>query len=105
MKELFKSSNWLIFVLPLLLTLKNPILAGVDVGILEGGINNTTNEEVATQNARTHAKYWLHLVIVLYLVVCLPCVISLPWKNTLRRAYIETESTDAEWINSIMTLN
>ncbi len=35
--------------------LKEPDATGVDVGILEGGINNTYNEEVA-QRMRKHCK-------------------------------------------------
>ena len=33
--------------------LKEPDESGVDVGVLEGGINNSANEEVAHQNAQT----------------------------------------------------
>ncbi len=47
MKESQKYLNWLTCALSPITDLKHPDKSGVDVGILEGGINNTSNEEVA----------------------------------------------------------
>lgn len=75
--------------------LKEPDESGVDVGILEGGINNTSNEEVALR-MRSRCKF---------LVALGDCAVFggvpamrnfFPIEEALRRAYIETESTDAE---------
>ena len=75
--------------------LKEPDESGVDVGILEGGINNTSNEEVA-RRMRSRCKY---------LVALGDCAVFggvpalrnfFPLEEALRRAYVETESTDAE---------
>ena len=74
--------------------LKHPDESGVDVGILEGGINNSANEEVALFVCAHTARFWWLLAIAQYLAASLPCVTSSPSKNRLRRAYIETESTD-----------
>src|SRR5512136_2755370 len=74
---------------------KTPDESGVDVGILEGGINNTANEEVA-QRMRKRCKL---------LVAFGDCAVfgGVPAmrnfftiEESLRRAYIETESTDDE---------
>lgn len=75
--------------------LKEPDLTGVDVGILEGGINNTSNEEVA-HRMRNRCKI---------LVAFGDCAVfgGVPAmrnfftiEDSLKRAYIETESTDSE---------
>jgi len=75
--------------------LKVPDESGVDVGILEGGINNTSNEEVA-HRMRKRCKY---------LVAFGDCAVfgGVPAmrnfftiEESLRRAYVETESTDNE---------
>lgn len=75
--------------------LKAPDASGVDVGILEGAINNSANEEVA-QRMRDRSKI---------LVALGDCAVfgGVPAMRNfcgieaaLRRAYIETESTDAQ---------
>jgi NAD-reducing hydrogenase small subunit len=75
--------------------LKEPDKDGVDVGILEGGVNNTSNEEVA-HRMRDRCKI---------LVAFGDCAVfgGVPAmrnfftiEESLRRAYIETESTDSE---------
>ncbi len=75
--------------------LKQPDADGVDVGILEGGINNTSNEEVALR-MRERCKI---------LVAFGDCAVFggvpamrnfFPLEDSLKRAYIETESTDSE---------
>jgi NAD-reducing hydrogenase small subunit len=75
--------------------LKEPDASGVDVGILEGGINNSANEEVA-HKMRSRCKI---------LVALGDCAVfgGVPTmrnfcgvEEALRRAYVETESTDAE---------
>lgn len=73
--------------------LKQPDEGGVDVGILEGGINNTANQEVALR-MRDRCK------ILVALGDCavfggVPAMRNfLPMEDALRRAYVETESTD-----------
>jgi NAD-reducing hydrogenase small subunit len=73
--------------------LKEPDAAGVDVGVLEGGINNTANEHVAL-NMRKHCK------ILVALGDCavfggVPAMRNFfKMEDVLRRAYIDTESTD-----------
>jgi NAD-reducing hydrogenase small subunit len=75
--------------------LKHPDETGVDVGVLEGGINNSANEEVA-KNMRKHCK------ILVALGDCavfggVPAMRNFfPLEDALRRAYVETESTDSE---------
>lgn len=75
--------------------LKEPDPSGVAVGILEGGINNTANEEVA-HRMRSRSK------VLVALGDCavfggLPAMRNFfPIEAALRRAYIETESTDGE---------
>lgn len=73
--------------------LKEPDESGVDVGVLEGGVNNTTNEEVA-HRMRKRCKF---------LVALGDCAVFggvpamrnfFPLEDALRRAYVETESTD-----------
>lgn len=73
--------------------LKEPDEEGVDVGILEGGITNTYNEEVAIK-MRERCK------ILVALGDCavfggVPAMRNFPGaEEALKRAYIETESTD-----------
>jgi NAD-reducing hydrogenase small subunit len=73
--------------------LKHPDESGVDVGILEGGINNTANEEVAL-NMRKHCKILVALgdCAVFGGVPAMRNFFTI--EETLRRAYVETESTD-----------
>lgn len=73
--------------------LKVPDESGVDVGILEGGINNTSNEEVA-HRMRARAKYLVALgdCAVFGGVPAMRNFFTI--EESLRRAYIETESTD-----------
>lgn len=75
--------------------LKEPDASGVDVGILEGGINNTANEEVAHRmRSRCSILVALGDCAVFGGVPAMRNFFSI--EETLRRAYIETESTDAE---------
>ncbi|HEY59142.1 MAG TPA: NADP oxidoreductase [Anaerolineae bacterium] len=75
--------------------LKHPDESGVDIGILEGGINNTANEEVA-KLMRKRCK------ILVAFGDCavfggVPAMRNLfTIEEALRRAYVETESTDSE---------
>jgi NAD-reducing hydrogenase small subunit len=75
--------------------LKEPDASGVDVGILEGGVNNSANEEVA-HRMRERCQ------ILVALGDCavfggVPAMRNFfPLEDSLRRAYVETESTDAE---------
>ena len=75
--------------------LKEPDESGVDVGILEGGVNNTYNEEVA-QKMRKRSKCLVALgdCAVFGGVPAMRNFFTL--EEALRRAYIETESTDGE---------
>ncbi len=75
--------------------LKEPDESGVDVGILEGGINNSTNEEVA-KRMRSRCKILVALgdCAVFGGVPALRNFFTL--EESLRRAYIESESTDSE---------
>ena len=75
--------------------LKEPDTKGVDVGILEGSVNNTTNEEVAIR-MRSRCKILVALgdCAVFGGVPAMRNFFTL--EETLRRAYIETESTDSE---------
>jgi NAD-reducing hydrogenase small subunit len=74
--------------------LKEPDEDGVDVGILEGGINNTYNEHVAMQ-MRKRAKILVSLgdCAVFGGVPAMRNFFTL--EETLRRAYVETPSTDS----------
>ena len=74
--------------------LKHPDETGVDVGILEGGINNTSNEEVALR-MRKYAKILVALgdCAVFGGVPAMRNFFTI--EESLRRAYIETESTDS----------
>jgi len=75
--------------------LKEPDITGVDVGILEGGINNTSNEEVA-HRMRSRCKLLVAFgdCAVFGGVPAMRNFFTL--EESLRRAYIETESTDSE---------
>jgi NAD-reducing hydrogenase small subunit len=75
--------------------LKEPDKAGVDVGVLTGAVNNTTNEEVA-HRMRGRCKIMVALgdCAVFGGVVAMRNFFKL--EDSLRRAYVETESTDAE---------
>jgi len=73
--------------------LKEPDASGVDVGILEGGINNSANEEV-TLRMRTRCKILVALgdCAVFGGVPAMRNFFTI--EESLRRAYVETESTD-----------
>ncbi len=73
--------------------LKHPDKTGVDVGILEGGVNNTSNEAVALQ-MRSRCKILVALgdCAVFGGVPAMRNFFTI--EESLRRAYIETESTD-----------
>ena len=75
--------------------LKEPDASGVDVGMLEGGINNSANEEVA-HKMRKRCKVLVALgdCAVFGGVPAMRNFFTL--EEALRRAYVETESTDAE---------
>lgn len=75
--------------------LKEPDASGVDVGILEGGINNTANEEVA-HKMRSRCKILVALgdCAVFGGVPAMRNFFTI--EEALRRAYVETESTDSE---------
>jgi NAD-reducing hydrogenase small subunit len=74
--------------------LKHPDASGVDVGILEGGINNTTNEEVA-KLMRKRSKILVALgdCAVFGGVPAMRNFFTI--EESLKRAYVETESTDS----------
>ncbi len=73
--------------------LKTPDESGVDVGILEGGVNNSYNVEVA-ERMRKRSKCLVALgdCAVFGGVPAMRNFFEL--QDSLRRAYIETESTD-----------
>ncbi len=73
--------------------LKEPDESGVDVGVLEGGVNNSTNEEVA-KRMRQRSKCLVALgdCAVFGGVPAMRNFFDL--QDSLRRAYVETESTD-----------
>ncbi len=75
--------------------LKEPDESGVDVGILTGAVNTTTNEEVA-HKMRERCKILVALgdCAVFGGVIAMRNFFKL--EDSLRRAYIETESTDEE---------
>ena len=75
--------------------LKVPDESGVEVGILTGAVNNSYNEEVA-HRMRERSKYLVALgdCAVFGGVVALRNFFKL--EDALRRAYVETESTDGE---------
>lgn len=73
--------------------LKEPDESGVDVGILEGGVNNTANEEVALRmRARSKILVALGDCAVFGGVPAMRNFFTL--EEALRRGYVETESTD-----------
>jgi NAD-reducing hydrogenase small subunit len=75
--------------------LKEPDASGVDVGILEGGVNNTYNEEVAHRmRSRCGILVALGDCAVFGGIPAMRNFFTL--EETLRRAYVETESTDSE---------
>lgn len=73
--------------------LKEPDESGVDVGVLEGGINNTANEEVA-HKFRKRCKVLVALgdCAVFGGVPAMRNFFTI--EESLRRAYIEAESVD-----------
>ena len=73
--------------------LKEPDESGVDVGILEGGINNSYNVEVA-ERMRKRSKCLVALgdCAVFGGVPAMRNFFTI--EESLRRAYVETESTD-----------
>ncbi len=73
--------------------LKAPDESGVDVGILEGGVNNSANEEVAKRmRSRCTLLVALGDCAVFGGVPAMRNFFTL--EESLRRAYVETESTD-----------
>ena len=73
---------------------KDPDESGVVVGILEGGINNTTNERVAKQmRERSQILVALGDCAVFGGVPAMRNFFTL--EESLRRAYVETPSTDS----------
>lgn len=73
--------------------LKQPDESGVDVGILEGGINNSANEEVAIRmRKRCGLLVALGDCAVFGGVPAMRNFFTL--EEALRRAYVETESTE-----------
>ena len=73
--------------------LKQPDADGVDVGLLEGGVNNSSNEEVALRmRARCKTLVAFGDCAVFGGVPALRNFFTL--EEALRRAYVETESTD-----------
>ncbi|MEN4013348.1 MAG: NADP oxidoreductase [Chloroflexota bacterium] len=74
--------------------LKHPDESGVEVGVLEGGVNNTANEEVA-HLFRKRCKTLVALgdCAVFGGVPAMRNFFTL--EEALRRAYVETESTDS----------
>jgi NAD-reducing hydrogenase small subunit len=75
--------------------LKKPDEDGVDVAILTGAVNTTTNEEVAHQ-MRKRCKILVAMgdCAVFGGVIAMRNFFKL--EDALRRAYVETESTDSE---------
>jgi NAD-reducing hydrogenase small subunit len=77
--------------------LKEPDASGVDVGILEGGVNNSSNEEVALRmRARCKTLVALGDCAVFGGVPALRNFFSL--EEALLRAYVEAESNDENGI-------
>ncbi len=75
--------------------LKEPDVEGVDVGILTGAVNLTTNEEVALR-MRERCKILVAMgdCAVFGGVIAMRNFFKL--EDALKRAYVETESTDEE---------
>ena len=79
--------------------LKHPDESGVDIGILEGGVNNTANEEVAIRmRKRCGTLVALGDCAVFGGVPAMRNFFTL--EESLRRAYVETESTQDGFIPS-----
>ena len=75
--------------------LKEPDVEGVDVGILTGAVNTTTNEEVARKmRARCKILVAMGDCAVFGGVIAMRNFFKL--EDALKRAYVETESTDEE---------
>jgi NAD-reducing hydrogenase small subunit len=75
--------------------LKEPDESGVEVGILSGAVNNSTNEEVAHRmRSRCNTLVALGDCAVFGGVVAMRNFFKL--EDSLRRAYVETESTDGQ---------
>jgi NAD-reducing hydrogenase small subunit len=75
--------------------LKEPDITGVDVGVLEGGINNSANEEVAHRmRSRCSILVAMGDCAVFGGVPAMRNFFTI--EESLRRAYVETESTDGE---------
>ncbi|MBI9045093.1 MAG: NADP oxidoreductase [Anaerolineaceae bacterium] len=75
--------------------LKEPDEDGVTVGILEGAVNNSANEEVAkTMRERSQILVALGDCAVFGGVPAMRNLFTLD--EALKRAYVETESTDSE---------
>ena len=75
--------------------LKQPDASGVDVGILEGGVNNTSNEEVA-HRMRERCKILVALGDCAVFGGVLTMRNFFKMEDALKRAYVEAESNDAE---------
>ena len=75
--------------------LKEPDKEGVDVGILEGAVNLSTNVEVA-QRMRERCKVLVALGDCAVFGGVLTMRNFVKMEDALRRAYVETESTDSE---------
>jgi NAD-reducing hydrogenase small subunit len=75
--------------------LKEPDKSGVDVGILEGAVNLSTNVEVA-HRMRQRCKILVALGDCAVFGGVLTMRNFFNMEDALRRAYIETESTDSE---------
>jgi NAD-reducing hydrogenase small subunit len=75
--------------------LKEPDESGVDVGVLEGAINNTANEEVA-RRMRDRCKILVAIGDCAVFGGVLAMRNFRKLEDSLKRAYVETESTDAE---------
>jgi len=75
--------------------LKDPDVEGVDVGILTGAVNTTANEEVARKmRARCKILVAMGDCAVFGGVIAMRNFFKL--EDALKRAYVETESTDEE---------
>jgi NAD-reducing hydrogenase small subunit len=75
--------------------LKEPDVEGVDVGILTGAVNTTANEEVALKmRARCKILVAMGDCAVFGGVIAMRNFFKL--EDALKRAYVETESTDEE---------
>jgi NAD-reducing hydrogenase small subunit len=75
--------------------LKEPDKEGVDVGILEGAVNLSTNAEVA-KRMRERCKILVALGDCAVFGGVLTMRNFVKMEDALRRAYVETESTDGE---------